>query len=197
MSVGDIYELTAKGTLDGQLCENVFHYSVSVDPADASSSDQIIGLLETNVLDLTAVLVSDQFTWTSVAAKNIMSVSDFDELPYVNPGLVSGDYMPTFVAFGFILKRALRLCNNGRKAFAGVPESSVVDGVVTDTGILGDLGLLAAGLGATVSGGGVTYEPVIYRKPSPDHVNGLSFATNGALYKRVTTQNSRKIGRGI
>lgn len=197
MAVGDIYKATLKSLLKAQECENVFYFAVDTDPGSTSSATVVGGLVRDTFVPLLTAVQSDQLQYTEVQVQNIMQIGDFTTLAVTDTGAVSGDVMPTYVAFGFSYNRGLRLGNNGRKAFAGVPESSVVDGVVTDSGVLAALGDLASELGATHVLTGVTYRPIIYRIPDPDHVNGTAFPVGSVTYKRITTQNSRKVGRGI
>lgn len=196
MALGDIYEVIARGTYFAQQILNVFHYSVTVDPGSTSSALSIANALNSNILSPCTLVQSDQYAWTDVQAKNLMNVADFGDVSAPNVGAVSGDAMPSFVGWGFQLNRQLSISKNGRKTFSGVPESLVTNGDADPSAAV-PLANIAVAIGQAIIVSGVHYAPIIWRRPDALHPTGTSFPVSGAIFKRVTTQNTRKIGRGI
>lgn len=197
MSHTDVYQCVANATLLAQECRLVFHYQVTADPLGGSTAAQLATFVIGNVLPAILPFASDQLEFGQVETFNYDNTADFDVQDSGGlTGAVTGDCNPPFVAFGFELVRATRECHNGSKRVPGVPAASITNGVV-NSGVLPDLATFATAYGATQSGGGIDYSPVIFRKPSPAIPAGVAFVTNGAIYKRITSQGSRKFGRGI
>lgn len=136
-------------------------------------------------------------THTEVEVVNLDDPTDFYILTHSSPipGADSGDVMPPFVAWGFKKARGSVLQRNGSMRLAGVTESLVSDGVAT-AGALAELNALATVFSGGLSdGSGNTWEQGYLI--DTDNPQGGTFV-GGTLwsYTRVTSQNSRKFGRG-
>lgn len=203
MATGDMFllTLTASRVGGGDIMQNVFGYQ-QLDGLEGSS-ELANEFIEENLPSILAI-VSEQTTFTGVSCINLNDPTDFASITLTgNAGEGNGDPMPPFVSWTFEYVRADRTVRNGRKAFGLVPEVGVTDGVVdpawvtfvnaTATALAGDL---------DSEGDGSSWRPRIYRRPGT-YSSGV-VAAPGAMYpiqtvsySSVSTQNSRKFGRGV
>jgi len=163
-------------------------------------------------------MLSTSQTFVEVTCKALYDVEDFYVLPYIPPlaGGATGEASPTFVAYGFTSNRVRTDIRRGQKRFAGCSETYLAPGgVLTGAGITAALPLADA-LGETVTyddeGNTITFNPVVlsFEKyaPSVGKVAYRPYATLAAQLTHmaagitwnyrptVTSQNSRKVGRG-
>lgn len=128
---------------------------------------------------------------------------------YTDPAHPFGDYgfldgqggygangsLPAFNAWGFELQRTNRTTKAGSKRFCGVPEDYQLNGV--QEGASTQLLAVAVGLDTVVdcitdSGVEFSLVPIIAR-PATSGMSILAWQpVSGAVYKRITTQNTRK-----
>jgi hypothetical protein len=194
---GPVYQLTVQGTIFDQAFVNVFYYLVEGGPgieADAIGSAFKIGILP-NICGVQNVAVEYQNIQV-VGARDSTDVADINIRESV--GLITGDCLPPFVAWSFIITRQTTEMRNGYKRFPGVSETwqlngEVVEGTPEDTLVaLGDT--LRTNLEVTTLLVGelvvprrqwhsVPLEPVQYWHPADVNFHG------------ITTQNTRKFGR--
>ena len=103
---------------------------------------------------------------------------------------------------GFKLVRTDRSTRNGAKRFAGILEAQVTGNELSDPTNAGWVAIetaLAADLAVTGSGGGAaTLSPCIVRFGGLDplQITELNLVSEAQVRVNVTTQNSRKPGRG-
>jgi hypothetical protein len=112
-------------------------------------------------------------------------------------GHVSGDCLPTFVAWDFTLLRGGLGERNGYKRIAGVAETQQHEGIPT-TGANTLLALVAAGMNTAFDSGGDVYNPVI-RRGTINRVPqnpAKYYSVSNVLFARIGSQNSRKVGHG-
>lgn len=153
-------------------------------------------------------VLSDQVAIMSAAVKFValqcVNLDDPLDYTYVSPmdpsaGNRSGDCLPPFVAWAFRLNRASRASRNGQKRIGGVAEPDQVNGVPVE-GIVTLLNAFATTLATNLNGtGGEVYAPRICRRPAPGAPLSASvfFPIQSATFTRISSQNSRKFGRGI
>lgn len=126
-------------------------------------------------------------------------------------GQVAGDAMPSFAAVSVQLLRGDRTTRHGWKRFAGVPESFCVDGALTSAAITAwqsvirnlymptpvpvvDVNLVDPGDEVV---GTVSLRAIIWGGNDPSFPTGRYQDVAGFDVKgEVSTQNTRKIGRG-
>lgn len=198
---GNVFELRVFGRLLNQECLNVYHYRQTSATAVENSSEDLIDAYREIVRDALLAVQSTQYTVERYEAFNVSVVGpDFYALSELTPvaGLRTGEVMSSFQSWGFRYNRATRLSRNGWKRLAGVSEGDSQNGVAIP-GIISALGLAAAAMAQNISGTlyNVSFEPVIYRaiETGTGQPPG-AFPINGVNYIRITTQNTRKIGRG-
>lgn len=117
-------------------------------------------------------------------------------------GAVTGDVLPPFATWSFLLKRTNSSTRNGAKRFSGIPESMQITGIPTSAAalLLNDLaGFLGDSLAVSVEDGTpavVLLNPVIVRKDATGALIASQPVSSGQ-FRQIGTQNSRKFGRGI
>jgi len=198
MATDDRFELVLNGTVLGKNTRNVFYFLQS----NGATNGAMILAQEwvSMIFDPLRALISTSATLLSVDCKNLDNPEDFHIEDFGDEnGNVTGDCMPPFVAFSFRYNRATLLVRNGAKRFAGVPESSVVNGVVPAGSVLTALQAFAELLDDPVSDGlGSTFIPVIMRKTRVPEVGEFEefiyeeFPLADVQYAHVGSQNSRK-----
>lgn len=200
-TVGDRYLVTlrAHSNINTQAVQNVFAYELMSGAGGASLLNDSFAL---NVLPgIQDVCVGDTH-FDDLYTINLDDFGDFDTKTLGVTGLVAGDAMPSFVAWEFEYVRLSRAVNNGRKAIGLVSEASVTSGEA-DPGILTDLNSLATIFSAPVVAASLAaqWDPRIYRRPGT-YASGVVappgqfFGIVDVRYRRVSTQNTRKTGRG-
>lgn len=220
MALVDMYVLILKGMLGGQQHVNVFQYEkqeVAIDPGDAIEP-LIDSFIDVFFGGLTGDLDSDLFTlgcsYTEIEAYNLADPTAFGTRSIAFSGLQStSEGMPKFVAYGFFSNRRSRAIRRGMKRFAGVPEIAANAGVIA-ANFLADLEFLAANLGLTMTTpitAEFTFDPVVikrvkyttsegktaYRFPETDGELDFFLADDWTPYTELTSQNTRKTGRGV
>jgi hypothetical protein len=185
---------------------NVFHYQVEVaapfnlldygqDICNEWYNSQVI-LLQ----PITSTIVS----WHGLTINNLSTPAEFWEgvSDDQSSGAVSGDCLPPYAAWAFILRRTTKVTRNGSKRFWGVPESMQLNGVPTaGAGLLlpGIADALGASMPFTAIGSpaiDLILEPRIVRKNALGEMT-LSQAVYDGQFRQISTQNSRKFGRGM
>jgi len=142
-------------------------------------------------------ITSNQYICNSIEVEEVKGGTAFTSLSIASNGTISGDCLPPYASWDFTLTRGGVGERNGYKRFAGVAESSQVDGVNT-SGIAASLQVVALDLGAALGTGTASWFPVIRRT----RVNRVPqnppvyYTFIGGAYAKIGTQNSRKFGHG-
>lgn len=199
--LGDVLQCVLEQNLLGQVIRNVFGYVVSVaDPVATVEdvADRVIIEIGLVMLPLQTPAVSA----VGITVKNLDTPSEFIEKAWVGNGLNvgSGAVTPSFVAAGFKLLRGDVDTRNGSKRIAGLGEGEVTDNLWDNVGAITTLNFedaLADTLFITPSI--MEIIPVIIgRDPitgQPD-TGRIAPVIEAQASPTVTTQNSRKAGRG-
>lgn len=185
---------------------NVFQYEVLPEtPFDlADYGQELADAWYTAVLNEIAGIINVAIAFDTISIINLSEPLEiYTGAPTLTRnGLTAGDCMPPFTAWAFKLNRSNASTRNGSKRFWGVTEADVINGVVTPGAALG-IQAVSAFLGAgmtleinTSLPNDVQLYPVICRK---DESGGLiaSQRVNSAIFRSVSTQNTRKFGRGM
>lgn len=200
MTIGNRYELIDGQEYLGQDCLNVYYYrQISGLAGDAADLRQAWA---STILPAVIAVQCDDVAHVAIATKNLDLPTDFELFALAPPttGVLVGDPMPPFVAWAFRLHRQQTDIHHGAKRYVGISESSqslgVADGTITTA-----LFNLANALGSDLTGiSGATYEPRIMRRllDGAGHLIGYQdFPMGIASYVRISTQNTRKFGRGV
>lgn len=171
---------------------NVFGY-LDNGAVPAAGTD-LIDAFEAQVLpDIRGVISSDT-VYTSITVENMTNGLDVFTKTLTPPqaGSRSGDRMPEFVSWGFELLRSIRGKRSGSKRFGAISESDVTIGQPTPTALT-LLNTLATTLHAPITVGILdVWFPVILERKGVGIYPWTHHDFSGAIFKRVTSQNSRK-----
>lgn len=205
-SVGDVLQLVDEQVQDSQQVLNVYFYRLDT-PVVGNAAQMLVASWVDQVLPDIVDWQASDIVHTSVTAKNLFNeAEEYTELMSV-PGDRDVDVFPPFNAVGFRLIGDNAAVRDGQKRFAGVPEDSAEDGVFDDAGFLAAMTALAVTL-ATGLPIGLDIDalmPVIvgrilsggsYRLPTNSGEAVLSNIVDALFNIDVTSQTSRKIGRG-
>lgn len=209
-SIGDIIETTIESifTNASNRQMQVWQHEITElneDPFPLAIGAQGLGevlfdALYSNILDVT----NSQVIYIGGSFKNLSNPTEigaFALSPFV-PGTNSGDCLPPYVTYSFLLQRTDATTRNGHKRFAGVGENAQLNGFIVSA-VEASIEAQADVMGNALELAGVapdTWEmelsPRIVRKDAA----GLMLLNQPVLSARFTsigTQNTRKYGRGI
>jgi len=201
-TTGDVFRITLCADLFGQDVCNIFHYIVAAWTGNVSLEDVIDEFIDAVVTKIDDIQ-SNSVVYQMVSIADAMSPEVYFEKPYtVTASGTTSPSLPSYAAYGFKLVRTDRTTRNGYKRFAGVGEEQVSGNDVVSPSGAGYTALetaLAADLAVTGSGGGsATLAPAIVRMSplDPYQVSEVNLVSAAELNPIITTQNSRKVGRG-
>lgn len=207
MALSDIYQLTLNQTLFGRNLQNVFFYERQ-DPAGSAAALAAAWIEFTMpfYMDLQSASVQN----TSVDVINLGDLTDFVSVPDDTVGGYGAvDTMPAFNAVGFSLRLDTRAVRPGSKRFSGVPETVVLNGVLTEPTYLGFVEAARQTLSNPAGTAGDEYNPIVvkriktavagtvpqkYKYRLPTTGDTLTYGTVVAALadREVTSQTSRK-----
>lgn len=205
ISVGDILQITVVQTYLSQVMNNIFYYEVE-SVTGTPTYVEVVGGFALDVLNSMNAIQSSAVANSRVIIKNLTNGLDIFEVPNTATGDRAGSGNPSFTSWGFRLIRSTGLTRHGSKRVGGVLEEDV-SGNSPAAGIVSALsefaGFCASPIAVDGAAGDTTINPVIVgRFPTGDpnageldlsKINPIS----DAQFIRVTTQNTRKAGRGI
>jgi hypothetical protein len=209
MALNDLYKVVVRG---GQVTNplsalNVFFYRDIVG-LGFGGANALAGEFLGEFMPPWAALINDSFAYREIEVVNLYDPADFFAQSILFTGVVTGDPLPLFNAYGFKCPRTSGTVRSGAKRFGGCSESSV-DGNGVNPAVWPDQDALASMLGDTLTVTLVpTFEPRIvgripyvapsgrtaYRLPQnqgeEDSYQALTWVAN----RYVTSQVSRKQG---
>jgi hypothetical protein len=199
---GDLIQIVANQLYLDQRVMNVYYYRVT---NALGLADGYLPLFNTafqaQVLTPVRAVQASLLNYTSLVYRNVSNGVDILEQPVSLAGTVAttaAQAMPSFVSMSWLLRRESLLTRNGFKRFAGINDGTVDGNTTTISSTI--LNAVSAGLAADLMAGiAVLGEPVIVRHPITIPAGtGYVYASIGsAEFREVTTQNTRKRGRGI
>ena len=139
-NAGDIIRIQHVFEYLGQVGRNVFFYEISnvTDP-----TDPLFTWLDEYAAQVTSQIVayqSNNLSYREIIAENLTDGVEISTLPYTETGTITGEPMPSYVAFNVKLSRRNKVTRNGSKRFSGVVESQVNGNVWTPpTGATADI----------------------------------------------------------
>lgn len=199
MAINDVVEVILRGTCVGQATVNVFHY----EQIAGTGTDGAVGLVnsfEDTVIDALQDIIPEDVGYQSVEYKSVKGTFYEGSLVLgTTVGTRTGDTLPPYAAWSFRFLRTLSDSRGGYKRIGGIAEPDQVDGVYTG-GIITNLQAAAVAMGVQLSTvGGNTWRPVVVSLilNGIERTEPLINPVSGVQFQRITTQNSRKFGRGI
>lgn len=210
MTTSDILRFTARQEYLGQVLENVFFYevvNVPNDPTFLNPYDAILASFETRWGVQVRTIQGTQLAHRNYRVDNLSNGFDFRELNINLFGGAGGQPMPSYVALAVRLHRGSNITRDGQKRIAGLTEVEV-DGNLHQLNATNVAQIEDAHKGTLVSQtGNVPYAvPVIIGRintgtpTAPHYVLDLTKrnpVVDASIKATVSTQNSRKPGRGI
>lgn len=122
--------------------------------------------------------------------------TDFGSLITAVPGGVAGDVLPVQDCYAIRLDRSSRESRNGQKRLAGVPEAYNNIGQLSGSAFL-QLQVVAEAMATVlIDADGNEYTPRIWRRPVGAGIGTFYGIQTATASDFVTTQNTRKRGRG-
>lgn len=202
VALGDLLQITAFQEYLGQVCLNVFYFRWSSAPTvDNSYLEPLWNDFRDEVLDFMIPLQVEQVIHNNLQIKNLSNGVDFyEDDPNLTGSIEAPDteILPSYFALGFKMIRDSLVTRNGSKRIVGVPEGNVSGNeYVGDPVAISDF---ENALVANLEVGLVTVAfPIIVKRPIPTPAGSdyVYSSVNGAQFQGVTTQNTRKQGRGI
>lgn len=205
---GHIYEVSLKMSSGAGNAYNVFQYSVVV-PSEGTDGDQLAQAWWNHVKGVYRALVSAGMTnyFRSVVAKDLSDPTGLfgeygipvNERSGTRTGTIQAEEAPAFCAVGIRLNVASRVTRPGQKRLGGLVEDDLYGQSVGSV----FMGLAAAWadvltadlvLGAPAAL--VTLRPAVVRRNAMGAVVADQPVTGYFINPNVTSQVSRKIGRG-
>lgn len=188
MALGNVYELTLVGLTNNKEMTNVFYY---VNQNVAGTTEDLVQAFWGQKYGPIRAILSTGWSGVIIKARNLTgSEADADWDISMDSGARAGERMPNYTTFSFETFVTSVGGRNGRKAFGPIAESDV-DGQDPDTIIVTDLNNVATAIGSPVQLSGTdAFVPGTYQTFA---LGAAVFRPiEGAQFKRVSTQNSRK-----
>ena len=197
MNINDCLELTLYQRYASTVeVRNILHYVVQA--VGTSEEEGLVNAFIAGVLSDMRAVQSSAVTHYKMTVLNLTDGLSFADviLSPTQSGLLAGECLPPHDAWAFRKNRLSRTTRSGQFRVCGIPEGAQANGIASAT-ITDDLATLADSLADTLSDGvGGSYAPCIVRKTLAGGVDTI----NGVLsveYTAVSTQNTRKFGRGV
>jgi len=194
VSTEDVYKVVLKGTLLTQEISNTFYYGRTTSSFHASD---LVPAFINDMMPKIRAVTSSAVTYLSVAAQSIDDDTDGVLQAISLAGFRPSPVESSFEAWGYRLYHDILAARSGSKRFAGVADGDAGDGVPSG-GVMLLIGALTAQLVAPLVIGGLPrFYPALKRL---QYVGALPVPTfrqmSSAQFRWLTTQNSRKVGRG-
>lgn len=195
---GPTYRVTCRGTIFDQDWSNVFFFVATVDvsPSAADLAAAFAGLYMPAIQTIESIAVE----WQFIDVDAVLGAVDFFSLGVESEaGDISGDCLPPYAAWAYKYVRADRTQRHGYKRFPGVPEIWQNNGEITAGAATTAALALATVLNSPLIGSsGSSYQPAVQQRTRnkitlvPPNYN----APATVVFQNISTQNSRKFGRG-
>ena len=193
-----LYELIVNQESEGQVCLNVFWYRAT-DGMDALGLDLAIQF-NTVVIPDWLIFVSNTVEIIDIIVRNVGTANVDQVLPVGEFGDKVGPTMPIFNAATATLIRNSKDAGTGHKRVGGILEADVTNGLLVPPGS-GEWTTLVDHFDQLLSGPGPSdFEPVLVNRKSldpfpPDFQYAVIVDVEAKA--RISSQNTRKIGRGV
>lgn len=208
IGAGSLLEVSLKASLLGMQVLNVFQYKVEVYPGNINAA-QVAQAWWNHVKNGYRGLATDQYTnlFRSVFVRELnnatgevgeYNIPSAEQTPTRSAGAAS-DTVPPFMGMGVRLLVATRATRPGQKRLFGFAEADQVGGL-WQTGALNAATTLMTALTQDIVLGApaatMSIKPRVVRKDLLGVVTADQQIVGFLINQNVTTQNSRKFGRG-
>lgn len=213
MAVNDIWMLTDFQTFFSQQMENVFFYRQTASDVNFPSGKALVDMWNSQVRIPTTNFQNPALVHTRYQAMNLFNPAEFYDVIDNDPGAFVGSALAPFFAAGFGAPRINAVIRASKRRLPGLSEEQLA-GVTLTGASLTLANNIATAYNATLAnvpvGGSNLFVPVAvkrieYTTPAgtkayrlPENIGEAVYRviTNWS-YERITTQNSRKIGKGV
>lgn len=207
LAVNNIVQITDVQTYLGQTMLNVYFYRVTALEPAADYSD-LAEAFDNVVRSKVKAIQSTSVVHPFIQVKNLSNGIDIhDQIDSQNGMLASGDDLASFYALGFRLVRTNATTRHGSKRIGGIGEA-VTYGNDIIAAYLDEAAALATALASPIVREGtvdhdLSAQPVIVGRYPQGHAQAgeLNLAVinpvQSAQFIRVTTQTTRRAGRGV
>lgn len=197
MAIGDLYRVIDHQSFDGQEVLNVYHY---VQTDGAGAADELLTAFNEDMIPSIRAVQNTSLTHTLLEAINLDNDADFGSMALTssNAGTRAGESLPVFTCWAFRYNRATRAVRNGQKRICG-PNEGDQSGGDAISAMLTPLNALAGAMEdpVTETVTSSSWKPVIVRTTGTSApFTYTSFDISSVQYVRISTQNTRKRGRG-
>jgi hypothetical protein len=201
-----LFEIKVFGSIFGVTTLNRFWYHLNQVPNTMAAAD-LADAFDTHVRTQWAALVSDDWTADVIEVDEVTSETNFaTKATGLFGGTKSGTTnMPPYEVFVIRLFRTSKETRSGWKRICGVSEEDQSGGQL-ETAVQTELANLAARFDSNFTLTGGTVNPVIVRKtyslPPVEELQDpslwiVNFISDAQGQVQLSTQNTRKFGRGI
>lgn len=198
MAVGDLWRIIDRQLLSAQQCLNVYFYEEMTSPTEGTPADALTVAFIQSIEAVIKNFQSSSCLHFQYEVTNLDDPDQFGTFSNATTGTVASEALPPFVAWAFRLDRASRLVRNGQKRIPGVPESLQVNGEPTSAALaLLNLGAVALGGDISAIAPNGSWRPRIAHRLGTVPETYTPYAIAGASYSAISSQNTRKFGRGI
>lgn len=202
----NILQIDDLQTYLGQTVLNVYHFQVS-DLASLADYESIANVFQGEIIDTVKAHQNNALTHTRIIVRNLSNGIDIYEKPIAISGSYGDSPASSLLSFAFRLVRSSLATRHGQKRFAGVGENMVV-GNDAEAVIMPALNATAVAIGSgfSIDSGGdydFTAKPVILGRFPTGHAQAGEIDITvvnpvlSAQYIRLTTQTTRRAGRGV
>jgi|SRR6185369_1092498 len=197
MAIGAVYKLVDNQSFLGMTARNVYWYRQT--EGTETDAAALGNLFANNIMPSICAFQTTEVVHDHIYIENQALVGDFADIYPVsgNVGVVANITMPPFVAAAFRLNRSVRGIHNGQKRYAGFPEEGAVNGILNPS-YTTLMDTLAALIGSDLANDDLSliYEPVIRHQTTPTSGVYGYIRVASAVFTRISSQNTRKYGRG-
>ena len=194
MAVNDIYQANIVGTVHGQMTVNTLHYQESI----TGSTNAVVALtaaLQAGIIAALLDATSAEWNFDKLTVQKILPLPPllgFEDDTNTGPGLVAGESLPSSVAVVCSKRTSLAgRAFRGRCYFAGVPASHEIDSQLTSAALI-LWQQVADDMAAPLSGGGFTFNPIVFHRDSGTG----TVITSGVARQVLRNQRRRQVGKG-
>lgn len=191
MAAGDIYRARVQYMYLNQELENVFHYRQLT---GVCSSLALANQIDIDIVPAIQDVQNEQTEHKQIIVINLDDTSDFETFPTSGFGTRTGSNGTPFVSWGYLLETTDRKLRSGGKRFGGLSEDDVASGLA-EAGVLTALAALGIAMTANLETATASceWEMVLHREATIEPpADAITVRVDNVIYKRVTTQSSRK-----
>lgn len=197
---GDIIRAVLCGTVFTEQFCNVWFFVVDTLTGSEMSLVTVAGSLEDAIIEPLLDAQTVNTVWNRIQVDNVTNGIDFVDVGINRPGTISAsEGLPSFASFQVKMGRGSKITRNGYKRFPGLAEVSTVGQQLTTVAQTTLQVIANTWDEITVPGAeGGLIKPVIMGRNSdgtPD-LTRWQIPASFDLLPNITTQNTRKAGRG-